>query len=94
MRAHVGSTAYAAIGASVQHSAIPAVLILIAVVVLAFMVFCLVDLARANQVNYLPKWGWTLVIIFLHILGGIAYLIFGRRDDRRDGECVDRDAVA
>jgi hypothetical protein len=40
--------------------------------------FCLVDLARAGQVRYLPKWGWVLACLAQTPLGGIMYLTTGR----------------
>jgi threonine/homoserine/homoserine lactone efflux protein len=71
---------FAPMVASAHDSWLPIVLIAIAAVVVAgFVVFCLGDLARADQVRYLPKWAWVLVIIFAHILGGTAYLIFGNK---------------
>ena len=58
-------------------------LILIPVFVLAagFVVFCEVDLARAEQVRYLPKWGWAILCLGIGLtipFGGIAYLVFGK----------------
>ncbi len=53
-----------------------AVPVLAAVVV--FDAFCLVGLARAGKVRYLPKWGWVLVICVWGPWGGLAYLIIGR----------------
>ena len=52
------------------------VLVLIPVLVLAagFVVFCEVDLARAEEVRYLPKWAWTLICLAQTPAGGIAYL--------------------
>jgi hypothetical protein len=29
---------------------------------LGFVVFCLVDLVRAEMVRYLPKWAWAIVL--------------------------------
>jgi hypothetical protein len=53
-----------------------------AIVVLAlaacFDAFCLVDLARAGQVRYLPKWGWVLCCLAQTPFGGIMYLTTGR----------------
>jgi ABC-2 type transport system ATP-binding protein len=46
--------------------------------VAGFAVFCLVVLARAEQVRYLPKWGWALIICASAPWGGLAYLIIGR----------------
>ncbi len=59
---------------------IPAVIVL-----LAFDVFCFVDLYRAEEVSYLPKWAWAIVIIVAHLLGAIAYLTFGRMRSSRVG---------
>lgn len=58
-------------------------LILIPVLVLAagFVVFCEVDLARAEHVRYLPKWVWAILCMGIGLtipLGGIAYLVFGK----------------
>ncbi len=56
-----------------------AVLIPILIVVLALDVFCFVDLYRAEEVGYLPKWAWVILIIVIHFFGAIGYLIFGRK---------------
>ena len=56
-----------------------AVLIPILIVVLALDVFCFVDLYRAEEVGYLPKWAWAIIIILIHFFGAIGYLIFGRK---------------
>jgi hypothetical protein len=34
-----------------------------------FAAFCLADLARASEVRYLPKWGWTLACLISIPLG-------------------------
>jgi hypothetical protein len=56
---------------------------LIPVLVLAagFVVFCEVDLARAEEVRYLPKWVWAILCMGIGLtipFGGIAYLVFGK----------------
>jgi hypothetical protein len=56
-----------------------AALVPIVVIAVAFVVFCLVDLARADQVRYLPRWAWAIVCLVSVPLGGIVYLILGRR---------------
>jgi hypothetical protein len=43
-----------------------------------FAAFCLADLARADQVRYLPKWGWAIVCLIQIPLGGIMYLAIGK----------------
>jgi hypothetical protein len=42
-----------------------------------FDAFCLVDIARAAQVRYLPKWAWVLICLIQCPLGGIMYLSIG-----------------
>jgi hypothetical protein len=39
-----------------------AVAIPVLAVAVAFAAWCLVDVARAGQVRYLPKWVWAVVI--------------------------------
>ena len=74
------------------------VLVLIPVLVLAagFVVFCEVDLARAEEVRCLPKWVWAIFCMGIGLtipFGGIAYLVFGkvrrraRDDDQGDLGC-------
>ncbi|HEY7032696.1 MAG TPA: PLDc N-terminal domain-containing protein [Thermomicrobiales bacterium] len=55
-----------------------AALIPIVVVAVAFEVFCLVDVVRAEEVRYLPRWAWIVICLASIPLGGIAYLILGR----------------
>lgn len=47
---------------------------------LLLMVLCFVILYK-DQVNYLPKWLWAIIIIFGELLGPIIFLIFGRKKD-------------
>jgi hypothetical protein len=54
-------------------------------IVVGLIVYCLVDLARARSVRYLPKAVWALIIILGSApFGAIAYLVLGRNryDDR------------
>lgn len=44
----------------------------------AFEVFCLVDVTRAEEVRHLPKWAWAGICLISIPLGGIAYLVLGR----------------
>jgi ABC-2 type transport system ATP-binding protein len=55
-----------------------AVAVLVLAIAVAFAALCLVDLARAGQVRYLPKWAWAVVICVSVPWGGLAYLIFGK----------------
>jgi hypothetical protein len=43
-----------------------------------FDALCLTDIARADQVRYLPKWAWVLICLAQTPLGGIIYLSIGR----------------
>lgn len=49
----------------------------ILVVVMAFVVYCWVDIAR-HDVKYMPKWAWALICFFSIPLGGIVYLMMGK----------------
>jgi hypothetical protein len=49
----------------------------IAVVLIALVVYCLIDIAR-HDVMYLPKWAWVLICVLSIPFGAIIYLIVGR----------------
>jgi hypothetical protein len=63
----------------------PVFLITIVVLVLgaSWDGLCLRDLAHADQVRYLPKWGWAVVCLISCPLGGLLYIILGRDGFRR-----------
>ncbi len=56
----------------------PAALVPLLVVAAGFEVFCLVDLARAEAVRYLPRWAWAIICLVSVPFGGIVYLLVGR----------------
>lgn len=43
-----------------------------------FVVYCLIDLFRTEQVRYLPRWLWAIICVVSVPIGGIAYLILGK----------------
>ncbi|MGH3255722.1 MAG: hypothetical protein ACRDOU_10005 [Streptosporangiaceae bacterium] len=48
---------------------------------IAWVAFCLYDLVRAEQVRYLPKWGWAILCCGICLtvpFGGIVYLCVGK----------------
>jgi hypothetical protein len=49
----------------------------LAVLAIAFVVYCVVDVVR-HDVRYLPKWMWALVCVVSIPFGGIVYLLIGR----------------
>ncbi len=64
-------------------TAIPwAALVPLAVVGLCFDAYCLVDMVRHPGVRRLPRWAWAVLTLVSNPLGGIAYLLLGRSDDR------------
>src|SRR6516225_2399095 len=67
---------------SLSHGAAAPIAVL--AVAAVFVVFCLVHLARAAQVRYLPKWAWAPIICLMIPWGGLAYLIFGRVSSEPD----------
>jgi Phospholipase_D-nuclease N-terminal len=52
--------------------------IILLVLAVTFDAFCVIDIARASQVRYLPKWAWALICLAQTPGGGIAYLSVGR----------------
>jgi len=50
------------------------------IVIFVFYVFVLVFVASAEPttVRNLPKWAWILILVLFPVIGGIAYLVFGR----------------
>jgi hypothetical protein len=57
-----------------------AFLLPIAVIELILLVVALVDLVRIEETNG-PKWLWTLVILFISVIGPILYFVMGRRNN-------------
>lgn len=55
-------------------------LIPIIVLQLALLTFALVDLARRPKANG-PKWLWVIIIVFINLIGPIAYFLVGRQEE-------------
>lgn len=47
------------------------------VLLLAFVIWCWVDMSR-HEVRYLPRWLWAIIVAISIPLGGIVYLLVGR----------------
>jgi ABC-2 type transport system ATP-binding protein len=79
----VGHTSGAVLlDASLPSGPVLLVLVPVILVVLGLVVFSLVDLVRAPEVKYLPKWAWGLIIVVGSApFGALAYLILGRVRD-------------
>ena len=47
---------------------------------IALLVFCVIDVIQSPEIEIrnLPKWSWLLLIIFLPLIGSIAWLVAGR----------------
>ncbi len=58
------------------------VLLLGILLLVAFDVFCLVRLAAADRVRFLPKVAWAVVIVFVNPAGGLVYLLSQHRPKR------------
>jgi hypothetical protein len=65
-------------------ASVVAIAILLGVLlVVAFDVFCLVQLAAADRARFLPKLVWAVVIVCISPLGGAAYLFCQRQPRNR-----------
>ena len=53
------------------------IIILAAVIVVLFDVYCLVDCCKSEATSDLPKWAWIIICLISTPLGGIFYLLFG-----------------
>ena len=47
------------------------------IIQIGLIIFALFRLAKDN-VKYLPKWAWALIIIFFNLPGPIIFLVVGR----------------
>lgn len=56
-------------------------LIPVAVLVVGFLIYCVVNIAR-HDVKHLPKWAWIVISCASVPLGGIIYLLVGRDSNR------------
>ena len=64
---------------ALSNGAVWAALVPLLVVSLGIVVWALIDLARAERVRGLPKWGWALIICLVSIpIGAIVFLVVGR----------------
>jgi hypothetical protein len=66
-------------------------------VVLVLWIFCVVDVivARDDEVRYLPKWGWLVLVLLFPLVGSIAWLVAGRpRRAARRLSAYEREAAA
>lgn len=49
-----------------------------AVLLVAFIVFCLVRVSTAGDVRFLPRWAWAILVVCVSPLGGAAFLLSQR----------------
>jgi len=54
--------------------------VLPAVLEIAFLVFCVIDVVQTpeHEIRNLPKWGWLILVILIPLIGGVAWLVAGR----------------
>ena len=61
-----------------------ALIIPLAVIEMVMKIVALLDVWRRKDIESEVRWGWTIVIAFVSILGWLVYLIAGRQ--RREEE--------
>lgn len=54
------------------------VVFVIVAIAAVFVIYCLIDLARVQEVRYLPRWLWGIICLISVPLGGIIYLTVGK----------------
>jgi membrane protein implicated in regulation of membrane protease activity len=60
-------------------AAVVAIAILLgALLLVAFIVFCLVKINTADEVRFLPRWAWSVLVVCVSPLGGVVYLLSQR----------------
>ncbi len=54
--------------------------LLIYIIPLAITLYAIFDIASTpqEQIRYLPKWGWIVIVLLLETLGALAWFIAGR----------------
>ena len=57
--------------------------VIISAIGFAFFVISLIDVIRAPSANFLPKFGWIIVVILLPFLGAILWWAIGREWETR-----------
>lgn len=50
------------------------------IIELGLLIFAIIQVVK-NNVAYLPKWAWILIILFVNIIGPIVFLIIGRKKE-------------
>jgi hypothetical protein len=67
------------LGVNMPSGRLVAALVPVLLLVAGLIVYCLIDLIRAQSVRYLPKPVWALIIVLGSApLGALAYLAFGK----------------
>ena len=65
-------------------AAVVAIAILLgALLLVVFIVYCLVKINTADEVRFLPRWAWAVLVVCVSPFGGVAYLVsqhLGLRD--------------
>ncbi|MGP4023969.1 PLDc N-terminal domain-containing protein [Actinomadura sp. 3N407] len=49
------------------------------VLLVAFVGYCLIDIVHVDRTRGLPKWAWAVICCASIPLGGVLYLLLGRR---------------
>jgi hypothetical protein len=70
------------IAATSMNGAPWAAIVPIIVLAALFAGYCLADVIRHPNTRQLPAWVWAVFCVISVPFGGIAYLLFGRSEDR------------
>jgi uncharacterized membrane protein HdeD (DUF308 family) len=63
---------------TVETNTLAQALVPLVLLAVGFVVWVVIDIMRAESVQYLPKWAWIVISVISIPLGGIVYLLVGR----------------
>ena len=71
-------------------------MILVGPVIFAFWIYCVVTvlMSRDDEMEHLPKIGWLVLVLLFPLVGGIAWLLVGRRGRTPRRSAYERQAPA
>ncbi|GAB6988688.1 PLD nuclease N-terminal domain-containing protein [Paenibacillus pini] len=64
---------------NIDWSVLAPIILPLIIIQIILMIIAFVSLYKAEATRG-PKWVWALIILFVNILGSVAYFVIGRKD--------------